>query len=292
MRRRTGMRRIELAALIDDLSFCAVPLTFKRIEQDSVLGTAVASGFLWREGEDWFLVTNWHNVTGINPLTLEHLGGFTPSHVTLSLKFEISRATDSRLIGVKDYTVPLYGHGGPLWLEHPSGPNVDCVALMFKIPPDTGLATKPLNDHPFDDFYSPSVGDDCFILGYPKGLRGAGSTPLWKRGSIASEPNLGVNGEPIVLIDSATRKGMSGSPVIARHSGVYLNGLSLNDKSVLGTVQCFLGIYSGRTDDDELGLQIGRVWKSTVVTETIQRGRRGKDPLDLVYPQPTAPAPN
>ena len=152
------------------------------------------------------------------------------------------------------------------------------------IPEEDILASRAINEVEFDDIYKPSVGDDCFILGYPKGLTGAGNTPIWKRGSIASEPNLDLKEEPLVLVDSATRQGMSGSPVIARHSGIHTKGGQISADTIIGTAQSFLGIYSGRTDDDELGVQIGRVWKATVVGEVICKGKRGLDPLDIAYP--------
>jgi len=273
------------AANVDRLSFCAIPLTFERRADEGVVGAASATGFLWRNNDDWYLITNWHNVTGLNPLTLKHLGSFTPTHVTLGLKYEVMKTDTGQQIGTKNFTMPLYGESGPFWLEHPSKNAVDCVAVGMAIPNVSDLVTKPLNEIEFDHIYRPAVGDECFILGYPKGLKGAGNTPIWKRGSIASEPSLNIAGQPIVLIDSATRSGMSGSPVIARHSGIHMNGLELADDTIFGTVQTFLGIYSGRTDDDELGVQIGRVWKSPVIEQIIQQGSRGRDPVDIAYPK-------
>ena len=62
------------------------------------------------------------------------------------------------------------------------------------------------------------AGMDCFILGFPEGLFGAAFTPIWKRGSIAAEPYQRVP----YYIDIATRRGMSGSPVIIRHDGIFV----------------------------------------------------------------------
>jgi hypothetical protein len=49
---------------------------------------------------------------------------------------------------------------------------------------------------------------------------------------------------------------------------------------VFGRVESFVGIYSGRTDDDRLGVQIGIVWKASVINE-ILRGVKGSNPLAL-----------
>jgi hypothetical protein len=58
-----------------------------------------------------------------------------------------------------------------------------------------------------------------FILGFPKGIS-QGAFPIWKRGSIATEPLYGVttiwakSGAPVILVDALTNDGMSGSPVL------------------------------------------------------------------------------
>jgi hypothetical protein len=58
-----------MAALIDEYSLTAVPLEMTFRETHLSTGT----GFIWENESQLFLVTNWHNVTGINPRTGEHL---------------------------------------------------------------------------------------------------------------------------------------------------------------------------------------------------------------------------
>jgi hypothetical protein len=101
---------------------------------------------------------------------------------------------------------------------------------------------------------------DCFILGFPEGMIGAANTPIWKRGSIASEPYQ----QHPYLVDSATRKGMSGAPVIARHTGIFgMKRETLDGSELIGTVEKFVAIYSGRIPgDDSLGYQLGKAWQS------------------------------
>jgi hypothetical protein len=126
------------------------------------------------------------------------------------------------------------------------------------------------------------VGDDVFVLGFPLGLHGGGPFPIWKRASIASEPEIDLDGLPKLLIDTATRKGMSGSPVIAVRRGLTNpRGTSgFSDATIIGMAETFLGIYSGRVDDDPLGAQIGIVWKASVVEEIISAGVTGKTPFE------------
>jgi hypothetical protein len=75
--------------------------------------------------------------------------------------------------------------------------------------------------------------------------------PAWTRGSIASEPDLPVDGLPLMLIDARTRHGQSGSPVIL-HSGrtettVFTNGSLIADGQEHAE---WLGVYSDRTDSE------------------------------------------
>ena len=86
-------------------------------------------------------------------------------------------------------------------------------------------------------------GDDCFVLGYPKNIDAGLDLPLWKRASIASEPSIDHGGLPRLLIDTATRKGMSGAPIVAISNGynVPIGGKGIED-SVFGRVESFVGI--------------------------------------------------
>jgi len=74
---------------------------------------------------------------------------------------------------------------------------------------------------------------------------------------------------------------MSGSPVIIRHHGIFdpesKNG-SLTLSGIIGTVENFCGIYVGRVGDDELGVQLGIVWKEQAIVEVIESKSPGKNP--------------
>ena len=60
-----------------------------------------------------------------------------------------------------------------------------------------------------------------FVLGYPKGISGGRGFPIWKRASIATEPDIQHDGLPKLLVDTATREGMSGAPVVAIADGDF-----------------------------------------------------------------------
>ena len=59
------------------------------------------------------------------------------------------------------------------------------------------------------------IGMEVFILGYPFKIEPP-AYPVWKRGSVASEPQLAPLTTDYMLVDTASRPGMSGAPVIRR----------------------------------------------------------------------------
>ena len=216
------------------LSVCPLRL-FRRHQNGEKVGDALGTGFLWKRSPDFFLVTNWHNVTGRNSITGDFLGSFAPNFVTVGLKTVQREESGRTWVGSFRCDIPIRsGDEEPLWLEHPSGREVDCVLLPIKIPNIDRLANKMANECDYEARYTPTVGDDCFIVGYPKGVMGRVETPIWKRASIATEPALDHEHRPMFLVDSATRPGMSGSPVVVRHSGFWSPAAEMADDSTFG----------------------------------------------------------
>lgn len=118
---------------------------------------------------------------------------------------------------------------------------------------------------------------DVFVLGFPLGWTGGAKYPIWKRASLASEPLFDLDGLPKMYIDTATRQGMSGSPVFAKDSGnFFLEGSDTSDplQMKMGEAYRFLGVYSGRIGDDNnkdaFSAQLGIVWKENVIKEIIE----------------------
>jgi hypothetical protein len=112
---------------------------------------------------------------------------------------------------------------------------------------------------------------DVFVLGYPFGP-GKTGLPIWKRGSIASEPDLVPLVESYLFVDTASRPGMSGSPVIVR---TYATHVSEGNEITFtaGAANKFIGVYSGRLHtQNPLEAQIGMVWSPTYIDEIIDGG--------------------
>ena len=136
----------------------------------------------------------------------------------------------------------LYRGNEPIWFEHDSRNVVDVVAIPLLLEGLPNFANECINTIDQEARLEVCAGMDCFILGFPEGLIGAANTPIWKRASIASEPYQ----QYPYYVDLATRKGMSGSPVIARHSGLFgMRGGTMTGNEIIGTVEKFVAIYSG-----------------------------------------------
>ncbi|MES2003281.1 MAG: trypsin-like peptidase domain-containing protein [Bacteroidota bacterium] len=87
---------------------------------------------------------------------------------------------------------------------------------------------------------------DLFVIGFPFDYGKANLYPLWKRGTIASEPGFNK-----FYIDATTRQGMSGSPVVYRSTSVLTkNGFG----QYTGPQTILIGIYSAQNYPTEIGL--------------------------------------
>jgi hypothetical protein len=162
----------------------------------------------------------------------------------------------------------------PLWLIHPAQEMraIDIVALPLD---HDSLKTKvtllPVNE------LAPGkiaimIGMDVFILGYPFGSKPP-AFPVWKRGSIASEPDLVRVSTGYYLVDTASRPGMSGSPVILRSWSNHILESNMwttsNDQLPIDRI---IGVYSGRLRPEDA--QIGIAWHVEYIDQIIDGGKR------------------
>lgn len=242
---------------------------------------SLGTGFFYELDGNSYLITNWHNVAGRHPQTQKLLSssGGLPDRVRLTVSKE-------GILGQWfEHELPLYTDANthtqpakPIWLVHPtSEEKIDAVAIPFKAPKGGDLnLVNTIHSTPNMQI---SVSDDVFILGYPKGITGGGSFPIWKRASIATEPGLDLNSLPYMLVDTATRKGMSGAPVIAKRSGGYSEE---GGGMIIGTDGSkFIGVYSGRLGVGEMQAQLGVVWKVSAIDEIIRGKKIGKSSFSL-----------
>lgn len=125
------------------------------------------------------------------------------------------------------------------------------------------------------------------LIGYPHGYFDTTNfLPIWKRGSIASEPDYDFQGKRLFVVDVSAFPGMSGSPVLAMAAGMYP---SKEGGTVVGDVRQLLGIFASLQMMQEkkfveevaitapklavtqaTSLQLGHVWKAAIIKEIVQ----------------------
>lgn len=247
-----------------------IPVFIKTAFGTTELSTATA--FFYRRNESTYLVSNWHVFSGRNAQTLEPLD----KNCGIPDRLECFALKASNFIERVWHSFPLLDDvGDPRWLHHPSLQNqVDVAVLPVEIP--ESLRTFAVNDLAETEM-TLRVSHDVFVLGYPLGIQDVVGLPIWKRASVASEPGTSA---PRFLVDTATRQGMSGSPVILRYRGFHKSDPTtpaVSAEDWFGEGDMFVGVYSGRLlGMSELEAQLGIVWKSRVIDEIIDGGSQAK----------------
>jgi hypothetical protein len=235
---------------------------------------ATATGFIVLHGNSHYLITNWHVVSGRNPLDGQPAArhGGTPDGLIVAYLLPPAPqqlSWDPRL-------VPLRGdQDDPLWLEHPEfGRKVDVVALPLTN--TQGTQVLPYELDPPERLLRALVSDFVDIIGFPFGRTAGGAVAIWTKGAIASEPEMDFDGLPCFLIDARTRMGQSGSPVVAYSAG---GPTTMEDGSLVMLANPFwnlLGVYSGRINSES---DLGMVWKPAVIREILEKGVPGNGDL-------------
>jgi len=222
---------------------------------------ATATGFVITTRVGQVFVTNRHNVTGRNNETGELLSktGGVPNTIV------IAHHMHGRLGGWLGKPQPLFASGGsPLWREHPTlGAKADFVALPL-------TNTDGIDTFPYELTDEPKIAigpsDVVSVVGFPFGMSTGGLLPIWATGFVASEPGVRLNGSdlPIFYIDCRSRRGQSGSPVIAHRTGGMVAMEGGGAAAFAGPVTRLLGIYSGRVNSES---DIGIVWKTESIRD-------------------------
>ena len=227
----TAPHACEFIDRLDPLNFVAVKV--EPFYNDTKLGDA--TGFFYHvllNGKPTFyLVTNWHVLTGRNadnpPMPLLK-NGCLPNklrlHVMLRLNQPEYSVEGAAPILFQEVTIELYDSDGlALWYQHPRKNAFD-VGVINGSPFGESYHLVGVNQVANTNDMVIQLGNELFILGYPLGFTHFMKTPIWKRGSIASEPHLETTEtRNRVVIDATTRQGMSGAPVIMRENTHYLS---------------------------------------------------------------------
>lgn len=251
--------------IVDEYSLAARPAQFCF----GSVGLGVATVFFWLHDNQNYLITNWHNVTGVNPIDGSniHSRGGRPTSVEVAFL----KADQTLLYHIQSYS--LYDDEGvPLWKVHREHSNkVDVVALPIEVP--DGYNCFAINQMAQSKL-KVRVGHDLYVLGFPfsSTIFSRGGLPIWKRASLASEPDWVLASELYCLVDTASRQGMSGAPVIRR---AYAGAEYEDGRAELQNATMFYGVYAGRiVGKDESDAQLGRVYERKLIEEIVACGVR------------------
>ena len=222
---------------------------------------ATATGFVVTAPAGPMLITNRHVVTGRHNQTGQPLSpsGAVPDAL------EILHNQQGRLGVWVRRVEPLILNGAGRWKEHPSlGAGADVVALPLTQLDEVQLFPYRLEGDPLIQVLP---ADTVSIVGFPFGIGSSGAIAIWATGFVASEPEIDHGGLPVFLVDCRARPGQSGSAVIAHRNGgmVAMEG---GDAAVFnGPVSRFLGVYSGRINDQS---DLGIVWKVSAIRTLLE----------------------
>jgi hypothetical protein len=269
------------ASRISNLSTSVTPIELLcDTKSDEVLGHA--TGFFWTLAGRTFLITNWHVVTGNDVFTKRVISksGLQPSRIRFfGVQF-------SQCDSGEDYWVPdrashemdLFIDGIPVWRQHPKFDELCIDLVAIEIPMELLRPSRSsngvLNAKAFPKLFH-MAGNDVMIVGYPLRSYIGAMLPIWKRGSLATEPLAAVDGKPMFFVDAATTRGMSGSPVIRRVFGPA----AMADLTIRSDAICFdefVGVYAGRLESNDLErVNLGYAWHGVLVDQIINGGVPG-----------------
>jgi Trypsin-like peptidase domain len=235
---------------LDRLSATSLRLTVRHDNVD--IGNA--TGFVLQKGQHYYLITNRHVVLSCaEDKDTNDVGGWLCANVLVILHNRANHL--GQWLPVQEN---LYDeHNSKRWLEHPIlGSSADLVALPLSRTEGVGFYPLDLDLEKTEMVLAP--GEPVSVVGFPFGMAQAGGLAVWKSGTLASDPDVDVDGKPKFLLDITARASMSGSPVYARPVGMYQ--AKVNEFRG-GSATKFLGVFA----EQSLGLEIGAVWKAKVV---------------------------
>lgn len=240
-----------------------------------------ATGFVYEHQNKHYLVSNWHVFSGRNAITKAPLD----TKCALPEKIRIYFPTEGKIEepDIVDYPLKDESENKYHWLEHPQKNHVDVAVLPidWKDEHATYSVSQINKSYGISDFPSGFyVGQEAFILGYPRGIKGGAGLPIWKRATIAVEAYIAMEDSKLkLLVDAATREGMSGSPVIVAGAPDYSVLFDGKMQPInIRPFKLFLGVYSGRiAGQDELASQLGIVWKEQAIREIIEANTHYSD---------------
>lgn len=275
-------------------------------EDGSTTKIGTGTGFFHKFDSKWCLVTNWHVVTGRDPANPSRtINGYpcSPSKFRFFVNYP---GQPKKYVSTPDF--PLYENQTPVWIEFEddakiNNRRIDLVAIPFVFTEEKMPLITPIANFAHDGIESLRMGRELTIIGYPFGLQASSPYPIWKRGYLASEPSIALDGMPKFYLDSPGRPGMSGAPVFTISPGFDAPAelarklkegsdsatqafMELDTSMMRNTINVleFVGVYSGSIGDVSLEkLQLGIVWHGGLVDMLFEKARQGTNPYPPVF---------
>ncbi len=267
----TGQNKQE----IEHLSLLTTPIILKKGAKELSQGT----GFFFVKDNVLYLVSNYHVITGSAPDK-----GKDPIGDSIEFYFHKDKFNPKN---VKKVTYPLLTKSGlQVWKSSTEYKNADVSVIL--IPPYLydGCQVSAITEKWAEAQIKVRPTSPLTLVGYPYGYYDKhNSLPIWKTGSIASEPHVDFEDKPLFVIDISAFPGMSGAPAFVVVNGAYEME---QGGTTVGQVRKFMGIYASMQMLSEKrylellpsntkkpgiinteSLELGHVWKASLIFNII-----------------------
>ncbi|OQW65617.1 MAG: hypothetical protein BVN29_08270 [Nitrospira sp. ST-bin5] len=264
---------------IDHLSLSTTPVVLLKGDAEMSQGTGFFYVGKYGEAQVVFLVTNYHVLTGHAPLEAK-----PPIGDNIVFQFHKSHDNPAEIQTVR---MPLFTtESKPVWVQSASVPEADLAVIP--IPADAFADCKLAcisKEWTTEAKIKLRPTSAVTLIGYPYGyFDRTNALPIWKTGSLASEPDVDFDGKPLLTVDISAFPGMSGSPAFAISYGMYETE---DGGTSVGGARKFVGVYASMQMLNEKkfleeihgspqygialsqSLQLGHVWKARLVDEVV-----------------------
>jgi Trypsin-like peptidase domain len=168
-----------------------------------------ATGFIISAGNKYFLITNYHVLTGRDPATNEKEQPTWPAPDVVEVWFR-----DSKLKDWKRQEYALYIDSNPLYKGFfASNGRMDLATLEINLP--TGINVKILTTSNIDTRGNSVLDNELWICGYPMGQFNIAKPPIVVKGLQESpaKHNHPLTDNVHIFYNVGSQNGMSGSPI-------------------------------------------------------------------------------
>lgn len=272
--------KLEAQTKVDHLSMITTKVLL--LKSDSLVSQGTGFFFITQDTVNKqstvFLVTNYHVLTGSAPEENK-----APIGDNIIFFFHKDQNNTSDL---KQIRFPLFTKTGrPIWVSSSKYKSADIAIIPLPTSLYSDCKLQGISEEWAKSQIVLHPTSSLTLIGYPYGFSDTkNALPIWKTGTIASEPLIDFDGKPLFLVDISAFPGMSGSPAFAIAFGMY----EVEQGSVTpGSVKKFLGIYASmqmleekkyleQLDADKKegikiseSLELGHIWKADLIIDII-----------------------